>query len=79
MKVAFYQGMMERIMMLGIPRKVAILGGTISFALVLGLQNWWVIPAIIVVYFILVFLYKKDPYFLEIIMEHIKTNDYLFP
>ena len=79
MKIPFYHGMTERIMMVGIPRKIAILGGTISFVLVLGLHSWWVIPAIIILYFILVFLYKKDPYFLEIMVEHIKSNDYLFP
>ena len=66
-------------MFAGIPRKIAILGATIAASLILGLQNVYVIPAVIVAYIVIALVYKIDPYFLEILAEHIKEDDHLHP
>jgi len=79
MKVALHHAATERIMLGGLPRRVAILGGTVAASLVLGLHNLYVIPVIVVIYVILTVLYRYDPYFIEILLSHIKEDDYLYP
>jgi type IV secretory pathway TrbD component len=66
-------------MIAGVPRNVAILGGTLGGALVLGMQNAWMILVLIPVYIILVVLYKSDPYLLEVLVSHVNEDDYLEP
>lgn len=63
----------------GIPRKIAILGATIATSLIFGLQNIYVIPAVIIAYVIIVLVYKIDSFFLEILAQHIKEDDHLHP
>jgi type IV secretory pathway TrbD component len=79
MKVPLFHALTERIMIGGIPRKIAICGGTVAASLILGLQNLYVIPCVIVAYIVLALLYKLDAYFLEILVEHIKEDDHLHP
>jgi len=79
MKIPLYQGTTERIMIAGLPRNIAIIGGTLGAAIVLGFQTLWAIPFIFIGYIILIILYKKDSYFIEILLDHIKEDDYLFP
>ena len=79
MKIPLYAAATERIMMGGIPRRAAILGGTVTAALVFGLHNLYVIPLVLVVYIALVVLYRLDRYFIEIVLLHIKEDDYLYP
>ncbi len=61
----------------GIPRNIAILEGTIAACCVLGLNNIWAVPVMIVIHFLLVHLYSKDEYYLEILFQHIQEDDYL--
>ena len=79
MNIPIYTGLTERIMLGGIPRNIAISGATIALAVVLGLQRIAAIPIIIIAYYILLFLYKADSYFIEIILKHINEDDILFP
>jgi len=79
MKVPLYLSTTERIMIAGLPRNIAIIGGTLGAAIVLGFQTLWVLPFIFLIYIMLVILYKKDDYFIEILLDHIKEDDYLFP
>jgi type IV secretory pathway TrbD component len=79
MKIPLYQALTERIMLAGVPRKIAILTGTAGAAAVFGLQNLYVVPFVLILHYVLVLLYKIDPYFVEIIIQHIKEDDYLFP
>jgi type IV secretory pathway VirB3-like protein len=64
-------------MMAGLPRNIAILGGTFAVALTLGMQNIWMLFVFIPVYFTLYALYKHDPYFLEILIQHLNDDDFL--
>jgi type IV secretory pathway TrbD component len=79
MKVPIYRGLIERNMIAGVPRTVAILGGTLGGALVLGMQNAWMILVLIPIYVILVVLYRSDPYLLEVLVSHVNEDDYLEP
>ena len=64
-------------MMGGLPRNIMILGGTMAAALILGLQNIWLGLIFVPVYAALRFLYKKDPYFLEVLVRHMNEDDFL--
>lgn len=79
MKVPIHRGLIERNMIAGVPRKVAILGGTIGGALVLGMQNAWMILVLIPFYAVLVALYRSDPYLLEVLVSHVNEDNYLEP
>lgn len=79
MRVPIHKGPMERNMIAGLPRNVAILGGTIGSAVVLGLQNVWMILVLAPIYVVLIILYRQDPYFLEILISHVNEDDYLDP
>ena len=79
MKVPIHRGLIERNMIAGVPRNVAILGGTLGGALVLGMQNAWMILVLIPIYIVLVVLYKSDPYLLEVLVSHVNEDDYLEP
>ena len=77
MRLAINRGLTERVMMAGLPRNITILGGTLAAALVLGLQNIWLGLIFVPAYTALRFLYKKDPYFLEILVRHVNDDDFL--
>jgi type IV secretory pathway TrbD component len=79
MNIPLHHAATERIMMGGIPRRIAILGGTMAASLVFGLHDLYVIPVIAIVYITLTVLYRCDPYFIEILLAHIKEDDYLYP
>ena len=77
MRLAINRGITERVMMGGLPRNIMILGGTMATALILGLHNIWLGLILIPVYGTLRFLYKKDPYFLEVLVRHMNEDDFL--
>jgi len=79
MKIPVLRGPVERQFTAGVPRNVAILGGAFAAAMILGVQNLWTLVVVIPVYIALVVMYKKDPYFLEIILQHVNEDDYLEP
>jgi type IV secretion system protein VirB3 len=77
LKLAINKGLTDRVMMGGLPRNITILGGTVAAALILGLQNLWLSLIAVPVYIALQLLYRKDPYFLEILLRHINDDDFL--
>jgi type IV secretory pathway VirB3-like protein len=76
-KKPFYQGSIERIMLGGVPRQYAILLYTIGAAFVLGMYNFYIIPVVFLIHFVLKLLYKRDEYIVEIVLQHMKDSDYL--
>jgi len=68
----------EPILLGGAPRTATILNGTIAAALSLGLQLaplgiiYWV-----VMHTICVFLARRDPQFLDVLIRHIKHKSFL--
>ena len=68
----------EPILLGGAPRSVAIVNGTLAAALGLGLQLW----VVGILYWMLahalgVFMTKRDPQFLEVLIRHIRHKGYL--
>jgi type IV secretion system protein VirB3 len=68
-----HRALTEPILLAGAPRAVAILNGTISAAIGLGLRLWiaglllWVIGHIAAVW-----AAKRDPSFLEVVRRHVR-------
>lgn len=77
MKTPILQGGLKRIMIGGIPRNIMILEGTIAACAVLALNSFKAVPVMIIIHLLLVYLYRKDEYFIEILAQHINEDDYL--
>ena len=76
--VPVHRSLTEPILLGGAPRMAAILNGTLSAALGLGLQMW----AVGLVFWILthalcVWAAKKDPKFMDVLVRHLRHREYL--
>ena len=60
-EIPIHRSLTQPIMIGGVPREIAILNGTLSAALVLGLHSWLGVPLGIVLHVIAVNMAKKDP------------------
>ena len=77
-EVPLHRSLTEPILMAGAPRGVAILNGTISAALGLGLQMWISgLMLLITVHALAVFAAKRDPHFLDVLLRHIRQRGQL--
>ncbi len=77
-EVPLHRSLTEPILMAGAPRGVAILNGTISAALGLGLQMWLAgLVLLISVHMLAVFAAKRDPHFLDVLLRHIRQRGQL--
>ncbi|HML92958.1 VirB3 family type IV secretion system protein [Methyloceanibacter sp.] len=74
-EVPVHRALTEQILLGGAPRAVAILNGTISAAIGLGLQQWiaglllWVAG-----HTLSVFAAKRDPDFLQVLLRHLRQK-----
>ena len=77
-EIAFHSSLAEPLTLAGVPRTMAVLNGTLSAVLVLGLQNPLVgLPIGIGVHGLCYWLNKRDPYFFEALKRHIRQRPYL--
>ena len=77
-EIAFHGSLAEPVTMAGVPRTIAVLNGTLSAVLVLGLQDPLVgLPIGIGVHGLCYWLNKRDPYFFEALKRHIRQRPYL--
>ena len=73
-----HRALTEPILLAGAPRAVAILNGTISAAIGLGLRRWiaglvlWVIGHLAAVW-----AAKRDPSFVEVVRRHVRYPTHL--
>jgi len=79
MEIELYKGGIDRVMLMGVPKLVAVIELMIGLFCVLALHSFYVIPFIIAIHAVLVHLYKKDQYYLEILFSHMREDDYLEP
>lgn len=75
-RLKLHNSLVMPIMLAGAPRQFAILNGTIGAALILGLHAIYLLPLFIIFHLIAVILAKKDPYFFEVLLRHIKQKKY---
>ena len=68
----------QAILLGGAPRGIAIVNGTIAAAVGLGLQQWLVGIAIWAIgHSIAVFAGRRDPYFVPVLLRHLRQKGYL--
>jgi type IV secretion system protein TrbD len=72
-----HRALVERILLAGVPRAIAILIGTLSAAIGLGLQQWLAgLVLWAVAHSAAVFAAKHDPDFAAVLIRHIRTQGY---
>ncbi len=76
-RVPIHRSLTEPLMMAGIPRRIAILNGFVTFAMVMGAHNLWVVPLGIVSHLVLLALYRRDQYILSIIKANLSRPSFL--
>ncbi len=77
--VPIHRSLTSKVMLGGIPRKIAIINGTMIIALVVGAQNLWVLPLGIMSHFVLVALHQRDQDILAVIRRNLKRPPILRP
>lgn len=77
-EVPLYRSLTEPILLAGAPRAVAVVNGTLAAAIGLGLRLWlaglvlWVVG-----HSIAVFVAKRDPDFVPVLLRHLRQRTYL--
>ena len=79
MKVKLHKGGIERVMLFGVPKVIAVVEGMAAMMCVFAFHSLFVIPFIIIIHVVFAQLYKIDPYYIEILISHIREDDYLEP
>ena len=75
MHVPLYRGLSERLTLAGIPRKTALLLATLSAALFFWFETLYILLVGLTIYIALLWLYRADPFFGEILIRHINQPD----
>jgi len=75
-RIAIHNALTTPILMAGVPRKFAILNGTVCAAVTFGLQSLYALPVCLMAHLVAMFLTKKDPYFFQTIIRHVKHKGY---
>lgn len=63
-------------MIAGVPRQFFMLNGTLGAAIVLGMQFFYAIPVFVIIHFIAVMMAKRDPYFFQVLLRHMRQKNY---
>lgn len=73
-EVPIHHSLTVPLLLAGVPRRFALLNGTVVAALALGLHNLLAIPIGLVVHLVAVYATKYDPFFLEVGINHLKEK-----
>lgn len=73
-RIKLHSSLTTPIMLGGVPRKFSILNWTVCAALVLGLHAIYLLPLFIAFYVVAAFFAKKDPFFFEVILRHLRQK-----
>ena len=77
-EIGFHNSLSEPITIAGVPRMIAILNGTLTAVISLGLQVPWLgLPLGFVVHSVAFWLTKQDPYFFDNLRRHLRHRPYL--
>lgn len=74
-----HQSLIEPLLFGGCPRSFALLNGTLTAAIGLGLQQWYFFIVGIILHCLGAFAARIDPEFFDILLKHVKEKSYLEP
>ncbi len=77
--VPIHRSLTTKVMLGGIPRKIAIINGTMIIALVVGAHNLWILPIGILSHLVLVALHRRDQDILTVLKRNLKRPSILRP
>ena len=76
-EIGFHSSLSEPVTIAGVPRMIAVLNGTLTAVLVLGLQVPIIgVPLGLAVHAGCYWLNKRDPYFFDALKRHIRQRPY---
>jgi len=75
-RIRLHNALVMPILLGGVPRRFAILNGTLCAALVLGLHAFYILPVGILIHIAAVFMAKHDPYFFDVVLRHIRKKKF---
>ena len=76
-QIGFHSSLSEPVTIAGAPRMIAVLNGTLTAVLALGLQVPLVgLPIGILIHAVCIWLTKRDPYFFDVLRRHIRQRPY---
>ena len=75
-EIPIHRALTQQIMIGGVPREIAILNGTLTAALVLGMHSIIGLPLGLVIHIASAALSKKDPQFFQTFRRQIKQRNY---
>lgn len=73
-RIRLHSSLVSPILLLGVPRRFAIINGTLCAALVLGLHAIYLLPIFVIIHIIAMVLAKKDPDFFEVMLRHLRQK-----
>jgi len=77
-EIEFHTALSDPITIAGAPRMTAILIGTLTAVLTLGLQTPWIgLPLGLFLHGAAVWMTKQDPYVFDILRRHLRQPDHL--
>jgi type IV secretory pathway TrbD component len=76
LEVPIHRALTQQIMILGAPREIAILNGTLTAAMVLGLHSFLGLPVGIAIHAIAVAVSKRDAQFFATFRRQLKQRRY---
>ena len=76
-EISFHSSLAEPITIAGVPRMIAVLNGTLTAVLALGLQVPFIgLPIGVAIHTACFWLNKRDPYFFDALKRHIRQKPY---
>lgn len=75
-EVPIHRSLTSPLLMAGVPREVAIINGTFTASIVLGLQFFWGIPIGILLHTMAVYATKRDPQFFEVLRRSMRLKPF---
>lgn len=75
-RIVLHNSLSKPMLLSGVPRRFALLNGTMCAALVLGLHIFYILPLFVFLHLLMVVLTSKDPYFFEILVRCLKYKKY---
>ena len=75
-EIPLHKSLTEKILIMGAPREMTIINGTLGAAFGLGLRSWYIVPICLVFQMVAAALTKRDPQFFDCFRRHIKQRKY---
>lgn len=75
-RIKLHNSLVSPVMLMGVPRRFAILNWTICAALLLGLHILYILPISLIIHVAAVFCAKRDPHFFDVFIRHLKHKKY---